>query len=76
MPPPALCVQVWKSKAKKLVGKGSTLITTGKSGVGKAAAARETVSQRSNPALTHALLTGKQVRSPPADDINTPIKVR
>ncbi|WAR23131.1 HMGX4-like protein [Mya arenaria] len=76
---------VWKRKAKKAAGKGSTLITTGKvqsaSATGKVPAGKmltarqaAAVSQKANPALAQALLAAKQVRSPVLDDINSPVK--
>ncbi|WAR23089.1 HMGX4-like protein [Mya arenaria] len=76
---------VWKRKAKKAAGKGSTLITTGKvqsaSATGKVPAGKmltarqaAAVSQKANPALAQALLAAKQVRTPVLDDINSPVK--
>lgn len=76
---------VWKRKAKKAAGKGSTLITTGKTGAPKipgqqtVTTARQMAvasqkSEKSNPALAQALLTAKTVKQQPVDDIATPVK--
>lgn len=71
---------MWKRRAKKAAGKGSTLITTGKAqgskAVPQATTARQAaaLSQKTNPALAQALLATKQPK-PSMEDLTTPIKV-
>lgn len=78
--------QIWKRKAKKAAGKGSTLITTGKTGAPKIpgsqtmTTARQMAvasqkSEKTNPALAQALMAAKTVKQQPLDDIATPVKV-
>lgn len=73
---------VWKRKAKKAAGKGSTLITTGKANAPKipgsqtVTTARQmaVMSQKNAPTLAQALLSAKNVKQQPIDDISTPVK--
>jgi len=74
-------LQVWKRKAKKAAGKGSTLITTGKvtgpKFIPQVTTARQAavLSQKTNPALAQALLATKQVKAT-AEDLSPPLKVQ
>ncbi|XP_060562971.1 HMG box-containing protein 4-like [Ruditapes philippinarum] len=73
---------VWKRKAKKAAGKGSTLITTGKANVPKipgsqtVTTARQmaVMSQKNAPTLAQALLSAKNVKQQPIEDMSTPVK--
>ncbi|KAL4236576.1 hypothetical protein ACF0H5_004961 [Mactra antiquata] len=71
---------VWKRKAKKAAGKGSTLITTGKTNPSKlpgsqtVSTARQMVIAQKTPVIPQTIVTSKQVKQSPIDDISTPVK--